>query len=298
MNITIFYDSSEVQSIAGAAILKNYFDNDTVTVKDTTGANEAAITAQIGTISAASQHRCYILVGVAAGHVAGNFTDAQVLLLDAKLYGSSTDPASDDASRQLGETSGDDLPSWLVWENTYSGIHPPEAIYYIGRIDATDPGVPAAAAFALYSGTASAGASTTMTDASQSWTVDALIGKYVYVYSGTGINQYATITDNDATSVTFSAWSKDAGTASNTDGTSVYRVVKQSDRVLADLRLTNAITTYYSDITDSEVMSTWALLVNPNDNIKTSGVSSVASDPTTLADVLLEGKHFTDFDNK
>ena len=44
--------------------------------------------------------------------------------------------------------------------------------------------------------------STSITDSSKSWTPDALIGKYVIIASGTGVNQIRKITDNDATSIT------------------------------------------------------------------------------------------------
>jgi len=43
---------------------------------------------------------------------------------------------------------------------------------------------------------------TSITDATKSWTPDALIGKYVVISNGTAINQVRRITDNDATTIT------------------------------------------------------------------------------------------------
>ena len=56
-------------------------------------------------------------------------------------------------------------------------------------------------------GVADASASTTIVDATKSWTVDRYIGCTALVFNGTGKGQYRIITDNDATSVTVDpAW--------------------------------------------------------------------------------------------
>jgi hypothetical protein len=56
-------------------------------------------------------------------------------------------------------------------------------------------------------GTASAGTSTTLTNAAAAMTVDAHIGSYIRIFDGTGDGQIRLITDNDATSFTVSpAW--------------------------------------------------------------------------------------------
>jgi hypothetical protein len=63
-------------------------------------------------------------------------------------------------------------------------------------------------------GTATAASSTTLTDSSKSWTVDAFIGYYVRIVYGTGAGQVVAITDNDATSVTVAAWTTTPDTTS------------------------------------------------------------------------------------
>lgn len=82
------------------------------------------------------------------------------------------------------------------------------------------------------SGTATAGAATSITDSGAAWTVDEwnaddnLVSGYaVWVYSGTGSGQCRTITDNTATVLTVSpAW------ATNPDNTSKYRIIKNTYR--------------------------------------------------------------------
>ena len=56
-------------------------------------------------------------------------------------------------------------------------------------------------------GTATSGTSTSMYDTSKSWTVNAYIGSWLYINSGTGIGQARRITANTATQLTVSdAW--------------------------------------------------------------------------------------------
>jgi hypothetical protein len=55
------------------------------------------------------------------------------------------------------------------------------------------------------SGTSTAGDTTSLTDTGATWTIDALIGKFLVIRSGTGAYQVATITDNTGTVLTFAA---------------------------------------------------------------------------------------------
>ncbi len=73
---------------------------------------------------------------------------------------------------------------------------------------------------ALGSGTASAGAAGTMTDASKTWTVDAFAGYSVYITGGQGVGQYRTILSNTATVLTIAPnWT------TNPNATSTYKIV-------------------------------------------------------------------------
>ena len=68
-------------------------------------------------------------------------------------------------------------------------------------------------------GTASAGAATTLTDASRAWTVNQWANTLVKIISGTGAGQYRTVTSNTASILTVNAaWT------TNPDVTSVYEV--------------------------------------------------------------------------
>lgn len=72
---------------------------------------------------------------------------------------------------------------------------------------------------ALVNGTASAGDSSTLTDSSKSWTVNAYAGMQIVILSGTGAGQTRGIISNTATQATVSAaWSTPP------DATSVYRI--------------------------------------------------------------------------
>lgn len=72
---------------------------------------------------------------------------------------------------------------------------------------------------AIATGTATAGAATTLTDSGKSWTVNEHVGREVWIASGTGVGQARTITSNTATQLTVSdAW------GTNPDATSVYNV--------------------------------------------------------------------------
>jgi hypothetical protein len=88
----------------------------------------------------------------------------------------------------------------------------------------------------LYRSTATAGAALSLTDSTQAWTVNALAGMEVAVYSGTGAGQYRTISSNTATALTVSvAW------VTNPDSTSKYLVKDLTDEVPIVTRLTNYI---------------------------------------------------------
>ena len=69
------------------------------------------------------------------------------------------------------------------------------------------------------SGTASAGAATTLTDAGAGWTADEWINYVVWIHAGTGSGQWRTITDNTTEVLTVDTWD------TNPDNTSQYRII-------------------------------------------------------------------------
>lgn len=71
---------------------------------------------------------------------------------------------------------------------------------------------------ALISGTATAGAATTLTDVGKAWTVNALANLQVRITGGTGAGQVRVITSNTATALTVAAW------GTNPDVTSTYAI--------------------------------------------------------------------------
>jgi hypothetical protein len=68
------------------------------------------------------------------------------------------------------------------------------------------------------SGTASAGGATSLTDSTQTWTVNTYVGDSLVITDGTGEGQVRRITSNTATALTVATWT------SNPDDTSTYEV--------------------------------------------------------------------------
>ena len=86
------------------------------------------------------------------------------------------------------------------------------------------------------SGTASAGAATTLTDSTKSWATDQWISYQVRITGGTGIGQIRPITDSTGTVLTVAAWT------TQPDATSTY--VIEGDENAIYLLGNNAVTLY------------------------------------------------------
>lgn len=88
---------------------------------------------------------------------------------------------------------------------------------------ATDGKATSTANFYNYddAGTATAGSSTSLTDSSKNWTVNGYAGYWVICIDGTGEGQFAQITSNTATALSFSA------VTTGFDATSVYEILGQ-----------------------------------------------------------------------
>lgn len=96
------------------------------------------------------------------------------------------------------------------------------------------------------SGTASAGAATTLTDSSKSWATDQWISYQVRITGGTGIGQIRPITDSTGTVLTVAAWT------TQPDATSTY--VIEGDENAIYLLGNNAVTLYKYSISGN----TWS----------------------------------------
>jgi len=98
-------------------------------------------------------------------------------------------------------------------------------------------------------GTASAGASTTLTDAAKNWATNQWANSQVRIVSGTGAGQIRTIASNTATALTVSAsWT------TNPDATSVYQIQGNDDFLY--YMGSNAVTLYRYSIS----ANTWSTL--------------------------------------
>ena len=97
-------------------------------------------------------------------------------------------------------------------------------------------------------GTATSGGSTTLTDSSKSWTVNAYANKAVVISAGTGSGQHRTIASNTATALTVdTAWT------TNPDATSVYAVV--DDLVIVFLDTVNSRILWTTDETSDQIVT-------------------------------------------
>lgn len=201
-------------------VLSKYPD---ATMLDTSGLATAAIDSLIATVSATSQNRIYALVDVGANPPSGNLTAGQITDLDGKL---STDPGSDTATIQIAATSGTPVNSVtnrtaLTWASVYPVDTPAWIAHLSGRINFW---------IQLGTGTASAGAAGTITNAAAQYPVDGLVGMWVEIVSGTGAGQIREILTNSATVITVAG----GNWATTPDNTSVYRIraYKQSSQVI------------------------------------------------------------------
>ena len=86
----------------------------------------------------------------------------------------------------------------------YQGIvwTPAKTVAATLTLTAGTAGLKTTAKFGIY-GTATGGSATTMVDSGKNFTVDALIGKTLWIITGSGSGRSVTITDNDATTITF-----------------------------------------------------------------------------------------------
>lgn len=197
---------------SGASTTNDYYNDMVVLITANTGANQCrVITDYVGSTLVATVDTAW-----------GTNPDA-----------TSTYIISDDLI-SCGRTVSSQNRALRAWEYVHtSSVNAPQAIAFIS--DYLYPMRP----IADYTGTATAGASTTLTDSGQSWTVDALIGMWIGIKSGTGAGQTREITDNDATSVTVAAWDTNPSTDS------VYQIHEYGeDYLFLDVAMEYYIKTY------------------------------------------------------
>jgi hypothetical protein len=207
MKVAIFYNPESVEAplAAYSAWAKYYaqFDSNNdlndVTVYNVDGLSDANVHTLIYGLSS-DYHR--IVNFTTTGTGTGQISSDHITDLAAKLIGSSVDALSDDkvitippatfpASLDFGRNQAQN-----AWNIFYS---------YKGN-----PSV---------KGNATAGGADTLTDSTLDLTVDAYIGYYLYIISGTGVGQYRLIESNTKTIITVrDAWD------TNPDNTSVYHV--------------------------------------------------------------------------
>jgi hypothetical protein len=187
------------------------------------------------------------------------------------------------------------VPTWTVNPDSTSvyvvSLKQPKPVPpYIFRLGATG--------YCFATGTATAGGATSLTDGGATFVTDAFIGKYCYIYDGTGQGQYAAITDNDGTSVTVTAWKMSHLEMALVvpDNTSKYIIVNNMYEGFMSYNVTNYFWTYMRHITRHDTEITYKALTDCYSNIfNTAPDAPVSFDQEKWATVLLDGQKISDY---
>ena len=251
MNVAIFYDSTEYQSLTAAAIAKTKYRDETLTVIDIKGKNEGAMTTAINTITDHTQSiviNCCITTAsyAAAGHPS---IDVNMPIMTGKIVSDAVSPYN--AVIDLGNATGSGTtlknPALLAWLFCYPTVAYPPIVKYTGG--KTFHVIPTATA------TSAASGSLTHTG---NFVVSAHIGQYVYIVSATtGAGQVAQIASNTANVLTLvSNW------ALTPTGTVVYGIVDYMEDALCAEALALVIQSKLWNIANGNTMYMWYKLLD------------------------------------
>jgi len=219
--VSIFYNGAVANSILTGAVLLHKYPN--ATVYNTGGNSDAEINAYAAVPGAVSQDYTFVATEVGVnGARTGLMLAAQVTTLDAATVGL--------AATEIWNLSGTDYSCKTAWELVYPNDPLPKII--------TDMGT-------YTSAVATAGGQSTLSDTA-AFTIDAEIGKYIYIISGQGKGQARLITDNTATIITVSQpWDVVPTT------TSYYKIVSTLQEAYLQATYAASIEFYLSNIEGS-----------------------------------------------
>jgi hypothetical protein len=248
MNILIFYNSQETQSIAAAAILQVRYKAETITLKDLYNKNEGAMTTAINTVTIATQDRVFdtcieTSTYSAAGHPS---VDVNVALMTTKIKAGAIHPWHE--SICVGVATATKNPILLAWEEAYPTVAYPPIVKYMGGL----------AAFPTIKKTADSMNTTTLTDATEFGSTDLYAGQFCYIVSATvGAGQVVEILSNTTTALTFVSTLPLAAT-----GTIVYGITPYKDDCLREEALTLAVKAKLWNISSNNTMAMWYRLLD------------------------------------
>lgn len=282
MNVTVFFDSSLSQSLLSAWFSKMTWDN--VSLKDTKGLSEGDTDTLIATISATSQDRIYACVSVAAGHVAGNLTTAQVTTLNGKIKTTAVAPYN--VVVEVGDVSGGLQPVIRMWNELYPTNTPPKLAQYLGTYK-----------FPEVTGTADSVGAGSLTETGAFTDLD-LSGHYVYVISGTtGAGEVMEIESNTDDVLTLvDNWDV------TPSGTVIYGVVRAEEDALKEVYSDYYIKVYLNNLSDPTEFNKVCRLINYNLYVSPVSVNwenipngAMRQDLTYLDNCLILGKAMYDY---
>ncbi len=249
MSILIFYNSTEVQSIAAAAVLKVRYKADTITLTDLAGKNESQMTTAIST--GADQNRVFnTCIETASYSAAGHPSiDVNVPLMTARIVAGAVSPWN--ATISVGTTTGSagtyKNPIMLAWLNAYPTVAYPPIVKYLGGDSA----------FPIKKATATSAAAGTLTHTG-AFTASAHIGQFVYIVSATtGAGQVAQIASNTTGVLTLTAnWPL------TPTGTIVYGITEYKPDACKEEALTAAVKAKLWNIASGATMAQWYRLLD------------------------------------
>ncbi len=299
MKTAIFYNSSDIQQSLSAAIFLN--SQPGATLYDLNGVSTSDITTLIGTITNLTLDIIWVPAVINNSPTTGEITNAQKASLDGKLSG-----ATDTACRIIVATStfptfkSQSLNAWL---NVYPNVVPPELVRLLSGFNLftkpftgtatsgatttlTDSGATFGTLASFGSGTASGGSNTTLVDTFASGTASSgstttlvssgtftgLTGQTIYITGGTGAGQSAVITSVTNTDHTANF----AAITTAPDSTSTY-VVGWATNYLAGM--------YLNITSGTGALQTIEIISNTYNTITFAGLP-VALDSTSAYSIL------------
>lgn len=245
MDILIFYNGAQAQSIAATAVIKTKYQAHTVTITDLQGKNEGQMTTAIDTGANMDRVFCTCITTGSYSTAGSPSEDVNVPLMTARIKAGAVAPWN--ATILLGTATATKNPIRQAWDNAYASVAYPPIVKYLGGT----------ASFPLLTATADSVAAGSVTDAG-AFTASAHIGQFVYVSSATtGAGQVVKIASNTTGALTLvHNWTL------TPTGTVVYGITEYQDDALRAEYLALAVKSKLWNIGSANIMNEWYKLLD------------------------------------
>jgi len=184
-----------------------------------------------------------------------------------------------------------------MWESAYPSTTAPLVVHFMSYYHfAQDLGAAQASDATTITIKDTADAGGVIADADRA--NDTFNGMYVYIYSGTGDNQYGIIADyvlsTEVCTLTAAGWLAAGSNTTTPTGTVGYRIMQDSTRLFYDAYTELFIRTYFTDLTKAAALSDFAKLIDKNEKLSLSP-TVVDQDLDLLDQYLIKGKAIYDY---